>query len=608
MENYDWENDFDDGDDNNDGAGHFSGKNVVLFAIYGGEGMHQDDSGEEGKSLFQKAVMAAVDTYKNKIFTAENDMLGVVFFGTTKKVPETVDFDNISVICSPSPPTASAIIQLEGLTGDAGKETFRLEYGWDGQVKLHEVLWQCQSLMAGVKGKVASRRILLLTCNADPHNGDQSLNIQARRKASDLHSNNIYLDVVPVIQNIEDFDISVIYSDIMKLADDDWNGINNSLDMLTETVLKKSFMKRSTGKLNFSINGVNIAVSVYNMLGKPKRPQRQKMVRNTSDLVRTERSYVHPIDQTPLLPSDINKFMNYGGKDIEVTEAEVQHIRSCAMQDNFIRLLGFRNKDSLKLGNHVKMPQFLYPCEDLIKGSNNLFAALLGRCAALNKIPICSYKPRSTSGPSYVALLPQPEELDPDSNVQVKPPGFHVIWLPFLDDRRVLPEVRMKLNNPSDAVEAARDVVRKLKLKKYIPVEDGSLQAVYRTIEAHALNKQSMDPVDDETLPDNERIKRKLGDRSEAFLNQVYDEDYDPAKFKPTKKSKPSTAKPKPAASAASNTAKSENLDMAAMVADGTVKKLTVDVLRTWLKEQGVTGSSKMKKADLIQEVESIFS
>ena len=64
MENYDWENDFDDGDDNNDGAGHFSGKNVVLFAIYGGEGMHQDDSGEEGKTLFQKAVMAAVDTYK----------------------------------------------------------------------------------------------------------------------------------------------------------------------------------------------------------------------------------------------------------------------------------------------------------------------------------------------------------------------------------------------------------------------------------------------------------------------------------------------------------------------------------------------------------------
>ena len=33
-----------------------------------------------------------------------------------------------------------------------------------------------------------------------------------------------------------------------------------------------------------------------------------QMVSNTSDLVRQERSYVHPVDQTPLLPSDINKY------------------------------------------------------------------------------------------------------------------------------------------------------------------------------------------------------------------------------------------------------------------------------------------------------------
>ena len=66
MEDYDWENDFDNGEDNTggDAAGLYSGKNVVLFAIYGGEAMHKEDGGEEGKTLFQKAVMAAVDTYK----------------------------------------------------------------------------------------------------------------------------------------------------------------------------------------------------------------------------------------------------------------------------------------------------------------------------------------------------------------------------------------------------------------------------------------------------------------------------------------------------------------------------------------------------------------
>jgi hypothetical protein len=55
---------------------------------------------------------------------------------------------------------------------------------------------------------------------------------QARRKAGDLHANNIYLDVVPVQQdsNEEDrFDMGIIYSDIMRLADDDYSGANQSL-------------------------------------------------------------------------------------------------------------------------------------------------------------------------------------------------------------------------------------------------------------------------------------------------------------------------------------------------------------------------------------------
>lgn len=50
----------------------------------------------------------------------------------------------------------------------------------------------------------------------------------------------------------------------------------------------------------------------------------------------------------------------------------------------------------------------------------------------------------------------------------------------------------------------------------------------------------------------------------------------------------------------------SEDLDMAAMVAAGTVKKLTVDVLKNWLRGQGVAVSNK-KKADLVQDVESMF-
>ena len=46
-----------------------------------------------------------------------------------------------------------------------------------------------------------------------------------------------------------------------------------------------------------------------------------------------------------------------------------------------------------------------------------------------------------------------------------------------------------------EAVEAAKAVINKLKLKSFVPVEDTSLQSVYKTIEAHALNKETMQPV-----------------------------------------------------------------------------------------------------------------
>ena len=66
MDNYDWEDNFDEGDDNFGGeAGAYSGKNVIMFVVYGGEGMHVNSSQEAGgQTLFQRAIEAAADTYK----------------------------------------------------------------------------------------------------------------------------------------------------------------------------------------------------------------------------------------------------------------------------------------------------------------------------------------------------------------------------------------------------------------------------------------------------------------------------------------------------------------------------------------------------------------
>jgi hypothetical protein len=63
-------------------------------------------------------------------------------------------------------------------------------------------------------------------------------------------------------------------------------------------------------------------------------------------------------------------------------------------------------------------------------GSRKLFAALLDQCIARKVVPICCFTPRINAAPSVVALIPQEERLD-DSKIQILPPGFHVVYLPY---------------------------------------------------------------------------------------------------------------------------------------------------------------------------------
>jgi ATP-dependent DNA helicase 2 subunit 1 len=98
-----------------------------------------------------------------------------------------------------------------------------------------------------------------------------------------------------------------------------------------------------------------------------------------------------------------------------------------------------------------------------VQGSTVAFAALLDRLLASDKVGICLWTRRNNTPPRFVALLPQvrissfkrdplalltrqaqEEELD-DDGLQVNPPGFHLIPLPFSDDIR---EVRAEPQPP----------------------------------------------------------------------------------------------------------------------------------------------------------------
>ena len=197
--------------------------------------------------------------------------------------------------------------------------------------------------------------------------------------------------------------------------------------------------------------GVKFSVNTFNLVQKAYKPPKVRLARDNNEEVRTQRTFTNPTTGAPLLPSEINKYQEYGGERITMTQEEVKSIVS--LDGNVgLRLIGFKPIDSLKFGHYVRSGYFIYPEEKVIKGSRTIFAALLIKCLEKKVMAICSFKPRDSSGPSFVALVPQ--EHDPSEG---KASGFHLIFLPFADDIRSVPDVKMVEPEP-EQIDAAKKV------------------------------------------------------------------------------------------------------------------------------------------------------
>jgi hypothetical protein len=119
---------------------------------------------------------------------------------------------------------------------------------------------------------------------------------QARRKAADLHATDIYLEVIPVTLPDTSFDMNLFYRDIVRLADDDWKGTVTDLGHLTEVVLKKTYVKRTTSRLKFELGGgVELGVATYNLLGRAAKPTKTRRAKEDNEEVRAQRTWVQPI-------------------------------------------------------------------------------------------------------------------------------------------------------------------------------------------------------------------------------------------------------------------------------------------------------------------------
>ena len=477
-----WHDDEDDFAENATEEWKSQGKDALIFLIDCSPKMHVkvESNSSDSDTPFKMALRCLHATLRNKIFANPNDCIGVLMFGTTNKV-DVRDFSGLSLLIKIDKPDGDSILKIEQMLEDTDT-ILNQDYGGssDSSYAIHEALWQCQAMFNEVTGKVASKTILLFTCNDDPHANDSNLKRQSLKKAQDLRETNIYLELLSIPGVNEQFDVAKYYADMLPnpinkddSIEDQVAASTQKLDDLMRIVRKRIHKKRSVKKLEWDLGGGNVlSFSVYNLVQRATKPPKTMLARDTNEPIMRQRNFIHPATGAPLLPSDIDMYQEYGGRRIRFTQDEVKSMMAMDMKLG-LKLVGFKPLEDLKFSHYVQPCNFIYPDDLRIKGSRTLFSALLQRCLARSVMPICTLKASERAKPSFVALIPQDEVKDNDENgtgEQISPPGtkkikiigiflersqsflcgdhylintifvgFSIFYLPFADDVRSVP-------------------------------------------------------------------------------------------------------------------------------------------------------------------------
>ena len=526
-----WKDDQADEDQYEDSVNGFGGKDAILFMIEVHTSSMVSSSDNEDTPL-QKALKCVHSTLRRNILGSPNDPLGVLLVGTENNY-EVKDFEHMSLVLPMDTPEKKHIQAIEEMVINPSvlqEKTGSVGQARPGHFSLHEALWQCQSLFNDINGKVNKKKIIFFTAQDHPHEHDKTLERQAKIKANDLHENGIILEVIPMVEhfNFERFYVDVVTKDdtedSLTLAQE--NKHQQSLEDLLKMVRRKTHKKRSIGKCYLELgHGVKMAVATYNFVQKATKPTKVRLARDTNEEVKIQRTFIDHKTGAPLLPSDIAKSIEYGGTKVSFTQDEIRSMQKATMHGFYgLRLVAFRPTESFPWGAlFVRSSHFLYPDEQSIKGSRNMFAALHQRCLERQVYALCSYKPREASIPSFVALHAQAEETDLAGAQRVSP-GFLMYYLAFSDDIRDVPASHPSIEVSENQLEIARKVCKKLKMKFYAhdAFENPSLQAHFKLIESLALlEEDEEDSGIDYTLPPIDRQRSRLGNLSDEFNQSV---------------------------------------------------------------------------------------
>jgi ATP-dependent DNA helicase 2 subunit 1 len=567
---------------------------------------------------------------------------------TQREKKNQFDFDNVYIYQDIDVPDADRIKSLESMKSD---ESFENQYGHsDKKGALHEALWTCQHLFSHLPKSVAYKRIFLFTNDDDPFQGDAALRKKCMERVKDLMGSEIMIELFVLKGQSEHFDPTKFWQHILYRSEDDYNGQiyidgAKSFQQLRDGVRRKTFTKRALQSFDLELgnsgeNSVALSVSMYNMVHKATKNSATFLHSGTNRPVKCETKYICEDTGSELMQSDINYYFEYGGSKAIFDKEDILKLRTFGSKG--MKLMGFKPRSRLKVYQNICSSGFVYPKDGSISGSSSAFSALHKKMLEMNKIAICRFIARERSPPIFVALVPQEEEFDQDDpEIQLQPPGFQVVYLPYADGIRKLDEVLTKNKDPEleitqKQIDKAKILIKKLNVDmKNAEFDNPGLQKHYATLKALALEHDKEDPIQDHMQPDYEGMK-KYQNLLEEFKDAVYSANYVPSidakkgraaastsTSKPAPKRKRSVkeeeadedeestskkkskqpAKKRMKKEAAADDDEGEEIDIVQLAKDNKLNSLTVPTLKEFCKLYSLKPGGKGNKPDLIAAI-----
>ena len=580
-----------------------AGRAALLLAIDFRECALQKAS--DGVPLLSHALRVAAGVMKDKIISRARDLVGVVAFGC-KITKNKLHLENIAVLKSLDVPNASAIVKLqqladlienrerskvkkeEDILDDGGNEIESgesdLGHMPDGPFAMKNLIWVFRNMFAMSKVgasrdgyDLTSRRAILFSNDADPSRGDDEITRLAVTQAKDLNDTGAVLDLMlmtnseeSVGKTREGLEKTQFYRQVFAQQEEDktldgsiYVCAASSLKDMSAKVRRKVQTKRAhaSGTLNLG-NGLRIGIKVYAMVRKTTKPAATPLAVSTNLPALRKSSVICRQTALPLKEEQVRYGYKIGETFAAFTKKEVDSLKRLANRG--LTLYGYVNQAKLRVEEVLGPPLFVYPDDSKLAGSSALFASLHKKLLQKHLMALVLANLRAKSESRFAYLVPQEEEKDSEG-MQVKPPGFLLVYLPYKNDvydqwrvelekaeetSKVHGGLETEIEPPSADTEdldeedrrvprgslAAKEMVRKLLLPKFDPADyyNPDIQAHYAVLQAVALGDEHIGLAKDYLEPDEKRMEKVAGEAMEKFKAMTLGADFDGAEIAST--------------------------------------------------------------------------